>query len=287
MHTYKFYEHMMFPPTFVNRQKLKQHLEGKTILITGASSGIGEQLAYMLSEYSVHLILVARREEKLRAMIREMETKAARIHIFSVDLRSEEQTEGLLTDLHKLQGGVDMVIHNAGHSIRRSIYDSLDRYHDFSRTMAINYFAPVQMLMSLIPLLKKKQGHIINISTVNVLMAPLPHWAAYQASKAAFDTWFRSVSPELNKDGIMTTSLYLPLVRTPMILPTVAYRNAPAMTPQHVAKIIGKMMYTKRKVWKPWWIIFAQIASVLFRPVWDRLIPKWLKKEGKTIDDDH
>jgi len=121
------------------------------------------------------------------------------------------------------------------------------------------------LILSVIPLLKERQGHIINVSTINVLLHPFPKWAAYQASKSAFDTWFLSAAPELNVMGIGTTSVYLPLVRTPMILPTKSYQKLPAMSPQHVAKIIVKSLYTAKTIYKPWWLIFGQWASLLFR----------------------
>lgn len=116
---------------------------------------------------------------------------------------------------------------------------------------------------------------------INALLLPLPHWAAYQASKAAFDTWFRSAAPELNMIGISTTSIYLPLVRTPMILPTAAYHKLPAMLSQHVAKMICNSIYSKRKIYKPWWLIFGQLASVLLRRYWEYSIPRKLRKKGE------
>lgn len=281
MHKHNLLDNILFLPTYLNRKKLVCKLEGKTVLITGASSGIGEQLAYMLGDINVHLILVARREEKLLAMKGEIEKKAARVSVFPADLRNNDDMEGLLTFLHKLPEGLDIVVSNAGISIMRSINNSLDRYHDFTRTMAINYFAPVQMLLSTIPLIKKNQGQIINISTINVLLIPFPYWAAYQASKAAFDTWFRSAVPELNAMGISTTSIYLPLVKTPMILPTAAYQDMPAMSSEHVAKIICKSIYTKRKKYSPWWLIFGQLASTIFRGTWESLASRILRKRGK------
>ncbi|MGO4495670.1 SDR family NAD(P)-dependent oxidoreductase [Paenibacillus sp. 2RAB27] len=272
---------LLFPPTKLNKHKLERQLAGKTVLITGASSGIGEQLAYLLSEMQVHLILVARREAKLLAMKSEIEVKAAaHVSVFPADLRDPKDMEGLLTFLHQLPDGLDIVISNAGHSIKRSIRESLDRYHDFTRTMAINYFAPVQLLLSTIPLLEQNQGHIINISTVNVMLIPMPHWAAYQASKSAFDTWFRSAAPELNTMGIATTSIYLPLVRTPMILPTAAYHKLPAMSPEHVAKMIGSAIYTRRQTFKPWWLIFGGLASLFFRTM-----PRLSRKKGNGHED--
>jgi short-subunit dehydrogenase len=278
MDNYSFIEKILFPSVRLNLKKLRSKLDGKTVLITGASSGIGEELAYLLADISAHLILVARREEKLFTMKNEIEKKNAKVSIFRADLRNGEDMEGLLAFIRNLPDGLDIVVSNAGHSIRRPIAKSLDRYHDFTRTMAINYFAPVQLLLATIPLLKNKQGQIINISTVNTLLIPLPYWAAYQASKSAFDTWFRSAAPELNAMGISTTSIYLPLVKTPMIEPTPVYQTLPAMSPKHVAKIIGHSIYSRRKIYKPWWLIFGQLASICFRGIWELLTPVLLKK---------
>ncbi len=281
MYKYSFLGNVLFPPAYLNIKKLRCKLEGRTILITGASSGIGESLAYLMADIKVHLIIVARTEEKLIKMKSEIEEKAAKVSVVTADLRKQEDMEALLNFLNRLPGGLDIVVSNAGKSIRRSITDSLDRYHDFTRTMAINYFAPVQLLLSIIPLLKKNQGHIINISTVNALLMPIPYWAAYQASKSAFDTWFRSAAPELNVMGISTTSIYLPLVKTPMILPTKAYQKVPAMCPIHVAKIICKSIYTKRHKYVPWWLPFGQWASIIFRGIWELSAPRILRKRGR------
>ncbi|MEH7345694.1 SDR family NAD(P)-dependent oxidoreductase [Bacillus sp. JJ1532] len=281
MPKYKFLERLLFPPTYLNKVKLQSTLHGKTILITGASSGIGEQLAYMLAELNVHLLLVARREEKLLTMKKEIEKSAAIVSIFPADLRVDEEMQGLLTFIRHLPAGLDIVVSNAGISINRSIMHSLDRYHDFTRTMAINYFAPVQLLLSVIPILEKNKGQIINVSTINALLLPFPFWAAYQASKSAFDTWLRSAAPELNAKMISTTTIYLPLVKTPMILTTAAYQKMPAMSSEHVAKIICQTMYTKRKRYRPWWLIFGQLASIVFRGMWERFSPIILRKKRK------
>lgn len=285
MQKYSLLEKILFLPVRLDMMKLRARLEGKTVLITGASSGIGEQLAYLLADINLRLILVARREEKLLAMKSEIERKAARVSVFRADLRNQEEMGKLLEFIHQMPEGLDLVVSNAGKSIRRSINESLDRYHDFTRTMALNYFAPVQLLLSAIPLLKKSKGHIINISTVNALLIPIPYWAAYQASKSAFDTWFRSASPELNAMGISTTSIYLPLVKTPMIQPTAAYQNMPAMSPEHVARIICRSVYKKKKRYMPWWMVFGQLASVLFRGIYEMTVPGTLRKKGRDDED--
>jgi short-subunit dehydrogenase len=256
---------LFFPFLWFSHAKLRKRLAGKTVLITGASYGIGECLAEILAGSEVHLILVARSIEKLREVQQKVAAKGGHADIFSCDLTNVSEVQALLDQLHQLPNGIDVFVSNAGKSIRRSIFDSLDRFHDFTRTMNLNYFGPVQLTLALIPILVARQGHIINISAINVLLMPAPNWAAYQASKTAFDQWFRSVSPELNRRGVNTTSIYLPLVRTRMIEPTQSYKNLPAMQPEHVAQLICQAINTRQRTYAPWWLIFGQLASVLCR----------------------
>jgi len=280
---YSILEFLLFPPTRLSEMRLEKSLRGKTVLITGASYGIGESLTYKLAKTAAHLILVARTEEKLREIQIEVKAAGGKVSIYPTDLTRPESVQALLMNLHELPGGIDVFINNAGKSIRRSIMHSLDRHHDFTRTMAINYFGPVQLTLNLIPVLEKNKGHIINVSAVNVLLAPAPFWAAYQASKAAFDNWFRCVAPELNAVGVRTTSIYLPLVRTRMIEPTAEYRNMPAMSARHAAKIICQSIYTEKKYHAPWWLIFGQLGSILLRPSWEALMPYFVRKKTAAI----
>ena len=264
---YSLIEHLLFPPTFCDERKLTATLAGKTVLITGASFGIGENLALLLAKTGAHLILVARTAEKLEAIKSEIEriNNNAKVTVFAADLTKDEDIETLIANLRKLPNGIDVFVSNAGKSIRRPLFESLERFHDFQRTMSLNYFAPVRLMLGLIPILRKTRGQVINISAVNVLLIPAPFWTAYQSSKTAFDQWFRCAAPELETASIATTSIYLPLVRTRMIEPTAAYKNAPAMSPDHVARIVCRAIYTRRKIFKPWWLIFGQIGSVIFR----------------------
>ncbi|MFD1778460.1 SDR family NAD(P)-dependent oxidoreductase [Fredinandcohnia salidurans] len=275
----KMLKSLLFFPSNLNKEKLQAHLTGKTIVITGASSGIGKEVACQLAYIQCHLILVARRGALLENIKNDIETQKAKVSIFQADLRNEDELANFLTFLHNQQT-LDIIVNNAGLSIRRSIYESLDRFHDFTRTMAINYFAPVKIVLSTIPMLQKSKGQIINVSTINAKLAPVPFFAAYQASKSAFDVWLRSVLPELHANQIATTTIYLPLVRTPMIEPTPGYRNVPAMSQQHAAKIICKSMYTRRKKYQPWWLVFGQLASVFLTNLGD------FSKKGKQNETD-
>lgn len=286
---YTMLEHFLFPPARFDERKLAGALEGKTVLLTGASFGIGESVVNLLAETGAHFILVARTAEKLEQIKNKIESEnnGAKITIFPVDLTDEAQIASLVHELKKLPNGVDVFINNAGKSIRRPLFESLERFHDFTRTMSLNYFAPTKLMLGLIPILQKNRGHVINISAVNVLLIPAPFWTAYQSSKTAFDQWFRCAAPELEADGIATTSIYPPLVRTRMIAPTAEYRAAPAMSPDHVAKIICRSIYTRRKIYKPWWLIFGQIASVIFRRPAEFFMNYWTRKkrDKKSFDE--
>jgi short-subunit dehydrogenase len=270
---------LFFPFLGYNRPKLQKQLAGKTVLITGASYGIGECLAERLAETGAHLLLVARTAEKLLEVKRRVEARGGRADVYPCDLRDVDRVNALLDQLHQLPNGVDILVNNAGHSIRRSVFDSLDRLHDFTRTMNVNYVGPVQLLLSLIPVLVARQGHVISVSAVNVLLAPMPKWAAYQASKTAFDQWFRCVAPELNARGVRTTTIYLPLVRTRMIEPTKAYKNMPAMQPEQVAQLICQALLSRKSTYAPWWLGWGQLASVLFRRPWEVMMSRRLKQK--------
>lgn len=271
-------EKFLFPTRKVDQKQLLEAVQQKTILITGASYGIGEHTAYGLAANGVTLLLVARTEDKLRLIQKDLQDKGALVYIFPADLTDHTKIDALLAFIEDMALEIDILISNAGKSICRSIYDSLDRFHDFTRTMALNYQAPVQLVLKLIPVLEKNQGQLINISAINVLFVPAPYWAAYQASKTAFDAWIRSIAPELKAREITITSVYLPLVRTRMIIPTTAYRNMPSMKPQEAAAIIFRSIISKSRIYTPWWIFPVQLICVLFRRQLEFLATWQIKK---------
>jgi short-subunit dehydrogenase len=275
---------LFFPILWFSRARLRRRLAGKTVLITGASYGIGACLAETLAPTGARLLLAARTREQLVEVQRRVEARGGRAEVLPCDLTDAADVQALIA---QLPDGVDIVVSNAGKSIRRSIFDSLDRLHDFTRTMNVNYHGPVQLILALIPTLAKRRGHVINISAVNVLLAPAPRWAAYQASKTAFDHWFRSVGPELNAHGVSTTTIYLPLVRTRMIAPTQEYTHLPAMQPQDVADLICRAIISRRRTYAPWWMLPAQLASVLLRWPWEELTTWQARRRLRRRDADH
>ncbi len=274
---------ILFPPKHVDLQHLHKQIKGKTILITGASFGIGECTAHLLAMPEVHLVLVARTLEKLEYLKAKLEASGAKISIFVADLYEEQNVNSLILFLTQEIQKIDIVIHNAGKSIRRSIWDSLDRYHDFTRTNSINYLSPVKIILALLPILQEHKGHIINISALNILLPSAPYWAAYQASKSAFDQWLRCILPELQCKYITTSTLYLPLVRTRMIEPTSAYKNAPAMKPEQVAQLIGKTIIQQNRKFVPWWGYTPLILGVLLRNFWEFLSIQYIKRQNRVL----
>ncbi|HEY3230543.1 MAG TPA: SDR family NAD(P)-dependent oxidoreductase, partial [Roseiflexaceae bacterium] len=195
-------------------------IRDKTIIITGASSGIGEAAALLLAREGARVCLIARRADELARVKRQIERENGRAWIYPADLADAEATDACCEAILKDHERVDVLVNNAGRSIRRTIKESLGRYHDFERVMQINYFAAVRMTLTLLPrFLEQRRGHIINVSSMSAMM-PTPRFAAYAASKAALDAFARSIGAELAGDGIHVTTLNYPLVKTPMSAPT-------------------------------------------------------------------
>lgn len=271
-------EYVLFPPIRVNRQALTERLHHKTLLITGATFGIGEALCYQLADIDCRLILVGRTAEKLEAIQQQLANQKVTLHIFAVNLSDEQQLNEFIKILSQFT--IDIFINNAGKSICRPIMQSLDRYHDFERTMELNYAAPVKLCLALIPQLQRNKGQIINVSAINVLLAPTPYWSAYQASKAAFDQWLSCATSELAVHNITVSSLYLPLVRTRMIAPTKSYQQAPAMKTEQAAMRINKLLINRKAYHKPWWSIWGQLTSVLLWPLWLKMTQYYLRHKN-------
>ena len=217
---------------------LRDSVAGKTILITGASSGIGRATALKIGEAGGTVLLVARTKEKLDELAGEIEDLGGLAYSHPCNLTDMDDIDRMADEVLEQHGAVDILVNNAGKSIRRSVSRAYDRFHDYQRTMQLNYFGPVKLILKLLPTMRERgTGHIINVSTIG-LQVNTPRFSAYVASKAALDAFSRSIGPEVIGDGVHLTTIYMPLVRTPMIAPTKIYDRFPTLTPQEAADMI-------------------------------------------------
>jgi short-subunit dehydrogenase len=228
-------------------RSLPDAVTGRTVLITGASSGIGRATALKVGEAGGVVLLVARTEQKLIEVKREVELLGGTAYVHRCDLGEPDDIDRMAAEVLEEHEAVDILVNNAGKSIRRSVSRAYDRFHDYQRTMALNYFAPVKLMLDLLPVMRERRsGHIINISTIG-LQINTPRFAAYLASKAALDAFSRSIGPEVIGDGVHITTVYMPLVRTPMIAPTTIYDRLPTLTPAQAAGMITEAIRKRPK----------------------------------------
>ncbi|HYS37128.1 MAG TPA: SDR family oxidoreductase [Pseudonocardiaceae bacterium] len=225
-----------------DRARRQRPMAGRRIMITGASSGIGRATALALAAQGAIPLLVARRPAELDAVRAEIEAAGGGAFTYPCDLTDADAVDALVKQVLADHDAVDALVNNAGRSIRRSVHLSVDRMHDFERTMTLNYFAPLRLTLGLLPHMRARgSGHIVNITTMG-LQTDTPRFAAYLASKAALDELGTVAGRELLGDGIAVTSVRMPLVRTPMISPTKAYRALPAASPKDAAELVVRAL---------------------------------------------
>jgi Short-chain dehydrogenases of various substrate specificities len=228
-------------------KRFVDRVNGKTILITGASSGIGLTTAHRLANAGAHVLLVARTKETLDAVKAEIEATGGKADVFPCDLNDMDSIDAVAQQILASVDHIDILINNAGRSIRRAVHESTDRFHDFERTMQLNYFGAVRLVMNLLPkMMIRREGHIINISSIGVL-ANATRFSAYVASKAALDAFSRCLSAEVHSHNIAITSVYMPLVRTPMIAPTKIYKYVPTLSPEQATDLIAYAIVKRPK----------------------------------------
>ena len=229
------------------QKQLIKKVEGKNIIITGASSGIGLTTAKQLANAGAHVILMARTKEKLDEVKAEIEAEGGQASVFPCDLNDMDSIDKVSKEIQASFDHIDILVNNAGRSIRRAVHESVDRFHDFERTMQLNYFGAVRLVLNLLPdMMARKQGQIINISSIGVL-ANATRFSAYVASKAALDAFSRCLSAEALSHKIALTSIYMPLVRTPMIAPTKMYNYVPTLSPEQAADLIAYAIVKRPK----------------------------------------
>jgi NAD(P)-dependent dehydrogenase (short-subunit alcohol dehydrogenase family) len=239
-----YWERHLDPDLFIDRS-LKGTVAGKVVLVTGGSSGIGLAAAHKFAEAGATTIICGRDTAKLNEACNEAKAKGYVFETYAVDIADMADCDRFIAQLLIDHGGVDYLINNAGRSIRRAIEGSYDRFHDFERTMQLNYFGALRVTMGLLPgMVGKHKGHVVNISSIGVL-TNAPRFSAYVASKSALDAWTRCASSEFADQGITFTTINMPLVRTPMIAPTKIYNNVPTLSPEEAADMIAQACISK------------------------------------------
>jgi NAD(P)-dependent dehydrogenase (short-subunit alcohol dehydrogenase family) len=270
------------PARVSDPDKLRSVISGKTALVTGASFGVGEATARKLAAAGATVLAVARSEDRLHDLAESISAGGGKAVAYPTDLTDEAAVGELTKKIGEEHGALDIVVSNAGKSLRRSLHHQYDRPHDFQRTIAINYLAPIQLLLGVVPAMREQgHGHIVNVSSVAVRVPPGPQWGVYQASKGAFDRWLRSVAPELHADGVDVTSVYFALVRTRMIEPTPMLRKLPGLDPDQAADVIAKAIIQRPRTIAPPWVGPVELASVLLAGPADRAARIWYRRYFK------
>ena len=266
-----YWERHLDPDLFIDRS-LRGKVEGKVVLITGGSSGIGKAAALKIAEAGAKVVIAARGEEELEATRREITEAGHLCFAYRADLADLESCDRLIEQVQKEHGAIDVLVNNAGRSIRRSIELSFDRFHDFERTMQLNYFGALRLIMQALPgMIAQRSGHIINISSIGVL-ASSPRFSAYVASKSALDAFSHCAQGELSGKGINFTTINMPLVKTPMIAPTKMYESVPTLTPEEAADLIVKAIIDKPRRIATRLGVFAGVAHALFPKAYEVVV---------------
>lgn len=234
-----YWERHLDPDLHIDRT-LKGTVGGKVVLVTGGSSGIGLAAAHKFAEAGAITLICGRDQAKLDEACAEAQGKGYQFIAYATDIADMADCDRFVKQVIADHGGVDFLINNAGRSIRRAIEGSYDRFHDYERTMQLNYFGCLRVTMGFLPgMTARRKGHVVNISSIGVL-TNAPRFSAYVASKAALDAWTRCASSEFADVGITFSTINMPLVRTPMIAPTKIYNNVPTLEPEEAADMIAQ-----------------------------------------------
>jgi len=257
-----YWERNLDPDLFVDHS-LEGNVRDKIVLITGASSGIGQVSALRLGEAGAHVLLVARSADKLEETASQIAERGGKSTCYQADVSDMEDCDRLVASVLQDHGHVDILINNAGRSIRRSLELSYDRFHDFERTMQINYFGALRLTLGLLPSMsERRSGHVINMSSISVL-GPSPRFSAYVASKSALDAWTRAAAVEYSDRNVRFTTINMPLVRTPMIAATTIYNSMPVLTPDEAGDMVVEAVVKKPKRIASHLGIFLQVTTAV------------------------
>ena len=249
------WKHIVYPPVSVSDEKLKESFAGKWVVSTGASSGIGEALTLRLTRTKANLFLIARDEQKLKALCRQASEQGCEAHYRAVDLRHREALADLCNELRDRLPRVAYLFCNAGKSINRTVADAMDRMHDYDRSMDVNYRSMVALTLALIPALRRDLGRMVYTSSVSSLYPSFPGWSAYHASKSAANVWCKTAHREFRSLQVKIQIAYMPLVHTPMSDVSERYRHMPAYSADEGACILLKLAMSRKFSYRPWWAV--------------------------------
>jgi NAD(P)-dependent dehydrogenase (short-subunit alcohol dehydrogenase family)/thioester reductase-like protein len=259
-------------PELLQHTSITSAVTGKTVLITGASSGIGKATALLLARTGATVLLVARGVDQLEDTCQEIIGSGGSAYMYPADISDPESVDALIERVQAEHPRIDVLVNNAGRSIRRSIALSYDRFHDFERTMQLNYLGTIRLIMGLLPRMREQRsGHVINISSIGVQTNP-PRFSAYVASKSALDAWTRVVSSECIADNVHFTTIHMPLVKTPMIAPTKLYDRFPTISPEQAAEMIAEAMRTRPKTVNTALGTVGEVGYALFPKLIDQVL---------------
>jgi NAD(P)-dependent dehydrogenase (short-subunit alcohol dehydrogenase family) len=266
-----YWERNLDPDLFKDRS-FEGAVNGKTVLITGASSGIGKAAAMKIARAGGIALLVARSTDKLEEAKQEIEDLGGTAYTYSADISDPDSVDELCEKVLADHAAVDILVNNAGRSIRRSVAQSYDRFHDYERTIKLNYLGTIKLIMDLLPQMReRKSGLIVNVSSIGVQTNP-PRFSAYVASKAALDAWTRVVASETIGDDVHFTTIHMPLVRTPMIAPTKIYESFPTISSDEAADLICEAIRAQPKQINTRLGTFGEVAYALFPKAVDQIL---------------
>jgi NAD(P)-dependent dehydrogenase (short-subunit alcohol dehydrogenase family) len=264
--------------TRIPDDRLAAAVRGKIVLVTGSSYGIGEATAKRLARAGATVLLLARTAAQLEVVAEEIRADGGKAFVYPANLADSEAIEAVVAKVLAEHGHVDVLVSNAGKSIRRSVADSYQRFHDIERTNSVNYLGPAKLVLELLPSMRKRgSGHIVNVSTAGVRTPPMARWSAYLASKSAFDMWLRCVSQEVRDDGVTTSTVYMGLVHTRMSSPTALLNSMPGLSPQQAADQVCAAVANKPHNITPPLVRPADALGNLFRTPTDRLFEQYFR----------
>ncbi|WP_327634988.1 SDR family NAD(P)-dependent oxidoreductase [Kribbella sp. NBC_00482] len=267
--------------TGISDERLAAAVRDKVILVTGSSYGIGEATARRLAAAGATVLLVARTADQLQLVADDLRSRGGTAYVYPANLADPAAVEELVRTVLAEHERVDVLVNNAGKSIRRSIADTYQRFHDIERTNAVNYLGPAKLVLELLPSMRERgSGHIVNVSTAGVRTPPMARWSAYLASKSAFDVWLRCVAQEVRGDGVTTSTVYMGLVHTRMSEPTPLLNKMPGLTPEQAADQVCTAVAERPHNITPPFVRLADALGNLLRVPTDRLLEQYYRRTG-------